>query len=147
MCGGVGTSGRKREVRAMKAIDRLLSKLEDRLGLTKNLFLVVLSDAVKRGLDDDTCVDILRDGGFLPTGGVATVDLTQVPGGLNAEETKRFVRENGPQICGSRVDGPGTGRHDSIQSQPHSARCSNSKGLEDIDLAAESFEIIIAKER
>lgn len=91
----------------MKAIDRRLSKLENQLRLTKELFLVVLSDAGKRGLYDDTCVDILRDGGFLPTGGVATVDLTQIPGGLNAEETKRFVRENGAKICGSRVGGPG----------------------------------------
>jgi hypothetical protein len=89
----------------MKAIDRRLSKLEERLGLTQELFLVVLSYAGKPGLDDDTCVDLLRDGGFLPTGGVATVDLTQIPGGLNAEETKRFVRENGAKICGSRVGG------------------------------------------
>jgi hypothetical protein len=91
----------------MKAIDRRLSKLEDRLGLTKQLFLVVLSDAGKRGLDDDTCVDILRDVGLLPAGGVATVDLTQIPDGLNAEETRRFVQENGAKIRGSRVGGPG----------------------------------------
>src|SRR6266852_397873 len=117
----------------MRGIDRRISKLEERLGLTKDLFLVILSDAVKRRLDDDTCVDILRDGGFLPAGGVATVDLTEIPGGLNAEETKRFVRENGTQICGSRVGGPGTGRHDSIQPQPHSGPCSNSRGLKDID--------------
>jgi hypothetical protein len=89
----------------MKGIDRRISKLEDRLGVKKELFLVVLSDSVKRGLDNDTCVEILRDGGFLPDGGVATVDLTQIPGGLNAEETKRFVRENGAKICGSRVGG------------------------------------------
>jgi hypothetical protein len=91
----------------MKAIDRRLSKLEDRLGLTKELLLVVLSDARKRGLDNDTCVEILRDGGFLPTGGVATVDLTQIPSGLNAEKTKRFVRENSARISGScRMQGP-----------------------------------------
>ena len=92
----------------MKAIDRRLSKLEERLGLTQELFLVVLSYAGKPGLDDDTCVEILRDGGFLPTGGVATVDLTQIPTGLNAVDTKRFVRENGAKICSSRVGGPGT---------------------------------------
>jgi hypothetical protein len=86
----------------MKAIDRRLSKLEDRLGLTKELFLVVLSDAGKRGIDDDTCIEILRAGGFLSAGGVVTVDLTQIPSGLNAEETKRFVRENGARISGPR---------------------------------------------
>jgi hypothetical protein len=89
----------------MKAIDRRLSKLEDRLGLKKELFMVVLSDSEKRGLDSDTCVEILRECGFLPVGGTALVDLTQIPGGLNAEETKRFVRENGAKICGSRFGG------------------------------------------
>jgi hypothetical protein len=87
----------------MRAIDRRLSKLEDKLGITNELFLMVLSDAVKRGLEGDTCVEILRDGGFLPTGGVAMVDLTEIPGGLTAEEAKRFVRENGARICGSRA--------------------------------------------
>ena len=89
----------------MKGIDRRLSKLEEKLGLKKELFLVVLSDSVKRGLDGDTCVEILRDCGFLPVGGTALVDLTQIPGGLNAEETNRFVRENGAKISGPRVGG------------------------------------------
>lgn len=87
----------------MKTFDKRLSKLEDKLGVTKELFLVVLSDAGRRGLDDDTCVRILREGRLLPAGGVAMVDLTQIPIGLNAEETKRFVRQNGAEICRPRA--------------------------------------------
>jgi hypothetical protein len=87
----------------MKSIARRLSKLENPIGVTKELFLVVLSDAGRRSLDDDACVRILREGGFLPAGGVAMVDLFQIPVGLNAEETKMFVRQNGAEICRSRA--------------------------------------------
>jgi hypothetical protein len=87
----------------MKSIARRLSKLENPTGLTKELFLVVLSDAGRRSLDDDTCVRILHEGEFLPAGGVVMVDLAQIPVGLNTEETKRFVRQNGAEICRSRA--------------------------------------------
>ena len=70
------------------------------------------------------------------------VDLTQIPSGLNANETEKFVRENGSRICSScRVGGPGTGRHDSIQPQPFSGPHGHSIGFDDIDLAAESIDI------
>jgi hypothetical protein len=85
----------------MKGIDRRLSNLEDQLGLTKERFLVVLSDAGKRGLDNDTCVEILRDSGFLSASGVVLVNLRQIPVGLNAKDTETFVRQNGAEICGS----------------------------------------------
>ena len=87
----------------MKNIYGRLSKLEDRLGVRGDLFLVVLSDAGTRGLDEDTCVQILREGGFIPASGVATVDLTLVPAGPSAEEVRRFLRENGSRICGSHI--------------------------------------------
>jgi len=87
----------------MTSIARRLGKLENPIGVTKDIFLVVLSDAGRRSLDDDTCVRILRDGGFLPARGVAMVDLAQIPVGLNAEETKRFVAQNGAAICRSRA--------------------------------------------
>lgn len=47
-----------------------------------------------------------RKGGFPPAGRVGMVDLTQIPVGLNAKETERFVRENGAKIC----DPPGLPR-------------------------------------
>src|SRR5256885_459395 len=87
----------------MKSIDRRLGKLEDKLGIATNRprVVVIMSDLVGRGLDDDTCLQILREGGFPPAGDVATVDLCDIPGGLSAEETETFIRENGAKICGT----------------------------------------------
>jgi hypothetical protein len=95
----------------MKSIQGRLSKLEHRFGIAddRERFIVILDGAGStRALSNDRCIQILDEAGLLPTGGVATVDLTQIPTGLNAEETKRFVRDNGARICGScRVGGPG----------------------------------------
>ena len=56
---------------------------------------------------------ILDEAGLLHTGGFGLVDLTQVPNGLSAKETERFLRENGAQLGGSRLaqnpHGPGDG--------------------------------------
>jgi len=87
----------------MKSVDRRLGKLEDRSGIGRNRtrLVLVMSDAERRGLDDDTCLQILREGGFPPANAVAIVDLCEIPVGLNAKETEEFVRENGAKICGS----------------------------------------------
>jgi hypothetical protein len=56
-------------------------------------------------LDVDTCLQILRECGFLPTvnsNGLRVVALYSVPKRLSAEETERFLREKGAEICGSR---------------------------------------------
>jgi hypothetical protein len=86
----------------MKSIDRRLGKLEDKLGIATNRprVVVIVSDLVGRGLDDDTCLQILREGGFPPANAVSTVDLCEIPVGLSAKETERFIRENGAKICG-----------------------------------------------
>jgi hypothetical protein len=47
-------------------------------------------------------MQILRECEFLPTGRVGLVHLYKIPDGLNAEQTERFLRENGAEICGSR---------------------------------------------
>ena len=65
-----------------------------------------MSDLIGRGLDDDTCLRILREAGFPPANAVATVDLCEIPGGLSAEETERFIRENGAKICGIDSQAP-----------------------------------------
>jgi hypothetical protein len=84
----------------MKTIERRLNNLEHRLGIAKNKvrFIVTLHGCGTRGLNDDRCVQILDEAGFLDTGG--SVDFTQIPNGLDAKETERFVRENGAKICG-----------------------------------------------
>src|SRR5579864_5711427 len=95
----------------MKTFERRLSKLENRLGVSDNIRLLVIVDDAgrRRGLDDKTCIQILDESGFLRTSGIVLVDLHDVPSGLSAEETKRFLRENGARICGPRgADRQGT---------------------------------------
>jgi hypothetical protein len=60
---------------------------------------MVLS-GVGLALDADTCVQIRRESGFLPTGGIRYVNLFKIPKGLNARETEIFLREKGAEICG-----------------------------------------------
>jgi hypothetical protein len=92
----------------MKSINGRLRKLEDRFGIAKNKprFVLMLDGAgSKRALSNHNCIQILDEAGFLPPGGSCVVDFTVIPRGLNAKEEERFVRENGTQLCGSRVGG------------------------------------------
>ena len=89
----------------MKAISKRICKLESRLGLgpgTEQLLLVVTAAGRVLALDQDRCVQILRECGFLPTGPVGLVNLGEIPDGLNAEELERFLRKDGAEICGLR---------------------------------------------
>ncbi len=51
-------------------------------------------------LDQDRCLQILGECGFLPTGRFGVVNFCQIPDGLNAEELERFLRENGAETLG-----------------------------------------------
>jgi hypothetical protein len=87
----------------MKAIGNRLCKLESRFGLRskREPMLVVLSLAERRlAVDEDACVQILRECGFLSTGPVSLVNLGKIPDGLNDKETEAFLREKGAEICG-----------------------------------------------
>lgn len=86
----------------MKSVERRLGRLEVKLGIATNRpgIVVVMSDVIGRGLDDDTCLQILGEGGFPRAGAVGMVDLCEIPGGLSAKETEIFIRENGAKICG-----------------------------------------------
>ena len=87
----------------MKTIDRRIRKLEDRFGLAdgKPPLLIVVSLAAKKlALDEDRCVQILRECGHLPTGAVGLVNLGKIPRGLDAKETERFLRERGAETRG-----------------------------------------------
>jgi hypothetical protein len=48
-------------------------------------------------LDEETCIRILGECGFLPTGPIGIVNLCDIPDGLNGEETERFLRESGAE--------------------------------------------------
>jgi hypothetical protein len=90
----------------MSAIDRRLSKLENQFGIAHDIatYLVIVRDAGSElGSVEETHIQILNEAGFLRAGSFNVVDLSQIPAGLSAEETQRFVRENGARICvGSR---------------------------------------------
>jgi len=51
-------------------------------------------------LDQDTCIEILGECGFLPTAPIGVVNLLEIPDGLNAEELERLLREKGAETRG-----------------------------------------------
>jgi len=90
----------------MRTIDRRLANLEHRFGIarTKTTYVVVLMDAgAQLRPVQDAYIKSLHETGFFHNCTFGVVDLSHIPDGLNAEETERFVRENGDQICGSRI--------------------------------------------
>jgi hypothetical protein len=91
----------------MKAIGSRLDRLEKQLGVGKRKppgIRVVLSRAGWcMALDQDTCLQILGECGFLATDAeLSMVNFCQVPDGLNAQETERFLRERGAELCSPR---------------------------------------------
>ena len=91
----------------MRTAIRRIDKLENRLGIAAAKLpctpVVVSRAGWGLALDNDTCVQILSESGFLPDGPFfALVDLTRIPHGLTAKELERFLRENGAEICGPR---------------------------------------------
>ena len=100
----------------MRTIARRLQRLESRFGLgpeTEQLLMVVTAAGRRLALDQDRCIQILRERGFLPTGPVGVVNLGQIPDGLDAKELEKFLRKDGAEICGLRSaqnhDGPAGG--------------------------------------
>jgi len=87
----------------MKTIDRRIRKIEERFWPANDkptLLLVVTSAARVLALDEDRCIEILRECGYLPTGPIGLVNLGQIPHGLTAEELERYLREDGAETCG-----------------------------------------------
>ena len=92
----------------MRTATRRIDKLEDRLGIAAakrpTTVLVAARAGCKLALDNDACVEILRESGFLLDGRVfASVNLLLIPDGLNARALERFLRERGAEICGHRT--------------------------------------------
>ena len=92
----------------MRTVTRRIAKLENRFGVADGkpgILVVVCQSGCNPNYD--RCIGVLREYGFLPASdaGVHTVDLGEIPFGLSEEELKRFLRENGAEICGSRTAG------------------------------------------
>lgn len=61
--------------------------------------LVVTNMSTALALSADACIRILDDCSFLPKTGTRVVRLDRIPTDLNAEETEKFLREKGEEIC------------------------------------------------
>jgi hypothetical protein len=98
----------------MKAIDSRIRRLQDRLcpenGQPQCLW-VAIRPSYGPALDLDKCVQILGEGGFLPTGRFGCLNFLGIPEGLNARELEQFLRKNGAETCGfggnQKQGGPG----------------------------------------
>jgi len=89
----------------MKAVLTRIAKLEDRLGTAvgkEPLLFVVCHAGQALALDQDKCIEILRETGLLPTGPVGLLSFRHVPAGLNAEETEQHLRNHAEEICDPR---------------------------------------------
>lgn len=89
----------------IRTVTRRIDKLENLLGIAaaKQPCKVWVSSLFGRelALNDDRCVEILRECGSLPNGRrFAIVQLCGIPDGLNAVDLEKFLRENGEEICG-----------------------------------------------
>jgi hypothetical protein len=82
----------------MKAVARRIRRLENRGGPPGGQAFLVVTSCVTLALDADTCVQILRECGFVSTGGIVLVDLCKIPDGLNVDEIERYLRKNGADL-------------------------------------------------
>jgi hypothetical protein len=89
----------------MKTVIGRIAELEDRFGTAARkeplLFVVCHADQAL-ALDQDKCIEILRQTGRLPTGPVGLLSFRRVPAGLNAKETEDYLREHAEEICNPR---------------------------------------------
>ena len=86
----------------MRTVTRRIAKLEDQLGTAQRespVLLVFSAAASELALDEDRCIEILRECGHLPTRpGFGIVPLYEIPDGLNAQELERYLRKDGAAL-------------------------------------------------
>ena len=85
----------------MKTVTRRIARLEDRFGTAQRkppVLLVMSAAASELALDQDRCIEILRECGHLPTSpGFGIVNFCEIPEGLNAQELERYLRKDGAE--------------------------------------------------
>jgi len=90
----------------MTTMTRRLCKLEDQFGTgsrNPRLLLVACKAGWGLALDMDTCIQVLGECGCLPAGPVCLVNFLDIPEGLNAQQTERYLLENGPRTLASSM--------------------------------------------
>jgi hypothetical protein len=94
---------KNRDRAEMKAIGNRIRKLEVRLfpdiGQPQRLWVTVLWGR-EFALDQDRCIEILGECGFLPNTRFGLVNLCGIPDGLTARELEKYLRTNGTQAPG-----------------------------------------------
>ena len=89
----------------MNALIKRIRRLEDQFGYggrRPGILLVVFQSGWGLALDQDRCIEILGECGFLPTGQIGAVNLLDIPHGLDAKQTDRFLRERGAETSSIR---------------------------------------------
>jgi hypothetical protein len=79
-----------------------LTRLEDQFGRGERMqrvLLVVCRAGWGLSLDQDRCIQILDESGFLSSFPTSLVDLSQIPNGLNETEMASFLRKYAAEIC------------------------------------------------
>ena len=88
----------------MKAIDSRIRRLQQQLrpdeGQPQRIWVTVLAGQ-EFALDQDRCIEILRECGFLPSTRFLVLHFCGIPDGLNAKELEQYLRRNGARICGT----------------------------------------------
>jgi len=85
----------------MRNLDSRIRRLENRFSDETPLRLwVACLVGWGLALNQDRCIEILGECGFLPTGRFGLVNLCGIPNGLNAEELERFLRAHGAETRG-----------------------------------------------
>jgi hypothetical protein len=85
---------------AIKRIAKVEEQFGTRNSQPQHLLVIRRLDRIP-ALDSDACIQILRKYGHLQRYGCGVVRL-DIPDGMNAEETRRFLRDHGADICGPR---------------------------------------------
>ena len=102
----------------MKAIDSRIRRLQHRLcpddGQPQGIWVAIIYGQ-QFALDRDRCIEILREGGFLPRTRFVVLHFCGIPDGLNAKELEQYLRTNGAQICGTGRDQKRVGQGSALQ--------------------------------
>jgi hypothetical protein len=85
-----------------KAVTSRIRRLENRGGPAGGRVFLAVTACVTLALDADTCVEILREYGFVPTRGFSVVNLYKIPQGLNAPQIKLYLQKHGAELCTSQ---------------------------------------------
>lgn len=86
----------------MPRLSHRLARLEQQMAVQAGCGMQIVVRALARHLvlDDDECLKVLDEFGFVQHDRISVADLTQIPEGLSVNELKQYLRVHGAEICG-----------------------------------------------